>query len=61
MVAAHLNCIAQDTPKPTTPTENEHFEKTSVHPILLVRPVTLPIGPGPTVWHPPSLLQIISH
>ena len=68
-VAAHLDCIAQDTPKSTTPTGNEHFGKTLVHPILLVRPVTLPLDSEPTayyqmestIWHLPSLLQIISH
>ena len=62
-VAAHLNCSAQDTsnPPPPTSTGNNHSGKTSVHPILLVRLVTLPVGPGPTIWHLPSLLQIISH
>ena len=60
-VAAHLSHSAQDTLKPPTPTGNDHSGKTSVHPILLVRPVTLPVGPEQTIWHPPSLLQIISH
>ena len=60
-VAVHLDSSAQDTPKPPTPTGNDHSGKTSVHPIQLVRPVTLPVGPGPTIFHPPSLLQIISH
>ena len=58
---AALDCSAQDTLKPPTPTGNGHSGKTSVHPILLVRLVTLPVGPGPTIWHPPSLLQIHSH
>ena len=61
MVTAHLNCSVQDTLKTPTFTGNDHFGKTSAHPILLVRLVTLPVGPGPTIWHPPSLLQIISH
>ena len=60
-VAAHLDQSAQDTLKPPTPTGNEHSGKTLVHPILLVQPVTLPVGPGLTIWHPPSLLQIILH
>ena len=37
---------------------NLHF---GVHPILLVRSVTLPVGTEPTVWKPPTLLQIVSH
>ena len=60
-VAAHLDCSAQDTSKPPTPTRKEHSGKTSVQPILQVRPVTLLVGPGPTIWHPPSLLQILSN
>ena len=48
-VAAHLNRSAQDTSKRPTPTENDYSGKTSVHPILLVRLVTLPVGPGPTI------------
>ena len=31
-----------------------------VHPILLVRSVTLPVGTEPAVWKPPPLLQIVS-
>ena len=53
-VAAHLNHSAQDTLRPPTLNGNEHSGKTSVHPILLVRPVTLPVGPEPTIWHPTS-------
>ena len=44
-VAAHLDCSAQDTLKPPTSTGNDHSGKTSVHPILLVRLVTLLVGP----------------
>ena len=54
-VAAHLNYSIQGTSKPSTYIGNEHFGKTLVHPILLVRPVTLPVGLEPTIWHPPSL------
>ena len=60
-VAAYLDCSVQETSKHPTPTGNDDSGKTSVHPILLVRPVTLPVGPGPTIWHLPSLLQILSH
>ena len=60
-VAAHLNHSTQGTSNPSTSISNEHFGKTLVHPILLVRPVTLRVGLEPTIWHPPSLLQIISH
>ena len=60
-VAAHLDHSAQDALRPPTPIRNEHSGATSIHPILPVRPVTLPVGPEPTMWHPPSLLQIISH
>ena len=57
-VAAHLDCSIQGTSKPSTSIGIEHF---GVHPILLVRPVTLPVGSEPIIWHPPSLLQIESH
>ena len=57
-VAAHLNSSIQDMSTPSTSIGIEHF---GVHPILLVRLVTLPIGSGPTIWHPPSLLQIVSN
>ena len=60
-VAAHLDRSAQGMLKPTTHTGNDHSRKTSVYPILLVRPVTLPVGSESIIWHPPSLLQIISH
>ena len=32
-----------------------------VHPVLLVRSVTLPVGTEPAVWKPSPLLQIVSH
>ena len=57
-VAAHLDRSIQVMSKPSTLIGIEHF---GVHIILLVRPVTLPVGSGPTIWHPPSLLQIVSH
>ena len=60
-VAAHLDCSIQGTLKPSTSIGNEHLGKTLVHPILLIRLVTLPVGLEPTIWHPPSLMQIISH
>ena len=44
--------------EPSTTIGIEHF---GVHPILLVRPVTLPVGTEPTIWKPPPLLQIVSH
>ena len=60
-VAAHLDRSIQGTSNPSTSIRNEYFGKTLVHPILLVRLVTLPVGSELTIWHPPSLLQIISH
>ena len=57
-VAALLNHISQGTSEPSTTIGIEHF---GVHPILLVRPVTLPVGTEPTIWKPPPLLQIVSH
>ena len=43
----------QDTP---IMTDNTH---SGAHPILLVRPVRLPVGTDPVAWSPPSLLQIV--
>ena len=43
----------QDTPITTDNTQSR------VHPILLVRPVRLPVGTDPVTWNPPSLLQIV--
>ena len=53
---AHLNHSIQGTSKPSTSIGNEHLGKTLVHPILLGRPVTLPVGLEVTIWHPPYLL-----
>ena len=52
----HLNHNSQGTSEPSTIIGIEHF---GVHPFLLVRPVTLPIGTEPTIWKPPPLLQIV--
>ena len=57
-VAAHLDCSIQGTSKSTTSIGIEHF---GVHPILLVRLVTLPVGSKPIILHPTSLLQIVPH
>ena len=49
--------------KPSTSIGNEHLGKTLVHPILLVRPVTLPVGSELThhlmngICEPSSLLD----
>ena len=56
-VAALLDHSSQGTSEPSTTIGIEHF---GVHPILLVRLVTLP-GTEPTIWKPPPLLQIVSH
>ena len=56
-VAALLDHSSKDTSEPSTTIRIEHF---GVHPILLVRPVTLPVGAEPTIWKPPPLLQIVS-
>ena len=45
----------QDTP---ITIDNTH---SGAHPILLVRPVRLPVGTDPVTWNPPSLLQIVPH
>ena len=45
-VAAHLNSSIQGTSKPSTSIWIEHF---GVHPILLVRLVTLPVGSKPII------------
>ena len=52
-VAAHLDHSIQGMSKPSTSIGIEHF---GVHPFLLVRPVTLPVGSEPIIWHLPSLL-----
>ena len=55
-VAALLDYTS--TRRPDTPivTDSTH---SGVHPILLVRPVRLPVGINPTIRDPPSLLQIV--
>ena len=60
-VAAHLDLSKPGTLKPSTSIGNEHFGKTLAYPILLVKPVTMSVDLEPTSWHPPSLLQIVSH
>ena len=57
-VAALPDHSSQDMSEPSTTIGIEHFR---VHPILLVRPVTLPVGTEPAVRKPPPLLQIVSH
>ena len=56
-VVTLLDHNSQGTSEPSTTIGIEHF---GVPPFLLVRPVTLPVGMGPTVWKPPPLLQIVS-
>ena len=55
-VAALFDHKSQGMSEPSTTIGIEHF---GVHPILLVRSVTLPVGTEPTIWKPP-LLQIVS-
>ena len=57
-VATLLDHNSQGMSEPSTTIGIEHF---GVHPILLVRPVILPVGTEPTIWKPPPLLQIVSH
>ena len=63
--ATNLNNCMQSTSDSSTIVRPDGSEKTLVHPvvhpILVVRPVTLPVGSEPIIWHPPSLLQIVSH
>ena len=49
-VAALPDHSSQGMSEPSTTIGIEHF---GVHPILLVRPVTLPVGAEPTIWKPP--------
>ena len=46
--------------RPDTPivTDSTH---SGIHPVLLVRPIRLPVGSNQTTWNPPSLLQIVPH
>ena len=60
-VATLLYSSIQSTSEHSTSIGKEHSGETLIHPILLVRPVTLPVGSEPIIWHPPSLLQIVSH
>ena len=57
-VAALLDYTSAKRPDTPIMTDNTHSE---VHPILLVRPVRLPVGTEPATLNPPSLLQIVSH
>ena len=56
-VAALLDNTSAKRPDTPITTYNTH---SGVHPILLVRPVRLPVGTEPATWNPPSLLQIVS-
>ena len=44
--------------RPDTPITSDTTHS-GAHPILLVRPVRLPVGTDPVTWNPPSLLQIV--
>ena len=55
-VAALLDYTSAKRPDTPIMTDNTH---SGAHPILLVRPVRLPVGTGPATWNPPSLLQIV--
>ena len=57
-VAALLDYTSAKRPDTLITTDNTH---SGVHPILLVRPVRLPVGTDPATWNPPSLLQIVPH
>ena len=57
-VAALLDYTSAKRPDTPIMTDSTH---SGVDPILLVRPVRLPVGIDPTTWNPPSLLQIMSH
>ena len=60
-VATHLDSSIQGTSEHYTSIGKEYSGETLVHPILLVRPVTLPVGSELIILHSPSLLQIVSH
>ena len=55
-VAALLDYTS--TRRPDTPIATDNTQS-GVHPILLVRPVRLPVSTDPVTWNPPSLLQIV--
>ena len=61
IVTTHLDSSIQGMSEHSTSIGKEHSGETLIHPILLVRPVTLPVGSELIIWHPPSLLQIVSH
>ena len=56
-VAALLDYTSAKRPDTPITMDNTH---SGVHPILLVRPVRLPVGTDSATWNPPSLLQIVS-
>ena len=56
-ITTQLNHNFQGTSEPSISIGIEHF---GVPPFLLVRPVPLSIGTEPTIWKPPTLLQIVS-
>ena len=60
-VATHLDSSIQGMSEHSPSIGKEHSGETLVHPILLVRLITLPVGLEPIIWHLPSLLQIVSH
>ena len=55
-VAALLDYTSAKRPDTPIMTDNTH---SGVHPILLVRPVRLPVNTDPATWNPLSLLQIV--
>ena len=63
--ATNLNNCMQSMSDSSTIVRPDGSEQTLVHPvvhpILVVRPVTLPVGSEPIIWQPPSLLQIVSY
>ena len=63
--ATNLNNCMQSTSDSSIIVRPDGSEKTLVHPvvhpILVVRPVTLPVGSEPIIWQPPFLLQNVTH
>ena len=55
-VAALLDNTSAKRQDPPITTDNT---QSRACPILLVRPVRLPVGTDPVTWNPPSLLQIV--
>ena len=60
-VTTHLDSSLQGMSEHSTSIRKGHSGETVVHPILLVKLVTLPVGSELITWHLPSLLQIVSH